>query len=157
MSSTALVESSAAPDPNKEVLVAVGTRVVDTNGRIKPPAGMSQGAWAMSANEKYLLIMQSDGYLVFYQVVSPPPGNNSSFRGKALWWIGGGPPVYTDAIFSFGLANGDLDILDKNGRPLAHFAPPDAIGGAPIALWLKDEGYFALVKESEVWRGPARS
>ncbi|WP_019868280.1 hypothetical protein [Methylovulum miyakonense] len=55
---------------------------------LQPGATLAQGQWIMSPNNACLLIMQTDGNLVLYQIAGAPPIGSTSFVGRALWATG---------------------------------------------------------------------
>jgi hypothetical protein len=54
-------------------------------GSIPLGTTMTPGQWAISASSLYVLIFQTDGNLVLYQVIGAPPVANSSFTAFAIW------------------------------------------------------------------------
>lgn len=46
---------------------------------------MTPGQWVISPSSRYILIFQTDGNLVLYQVIGAPPLANSSFTAFVMW------------------------------------------------------------------------
>lgn len=70
------------------VTVTVGNQVQVSGGNIPVGTTLTQGQWVISTANTYLLIMQTDGNLVLYQVIGTPPESGGTFTGFALWSTG---------------------------------------------------------------------
>ncbi|WP_190233754.1 hypothetical protein [Rhizobium sp. R339] len=68
--------------------VTLRDQIAAPRGEIPVGTSMQSNQWAISANGSYVLVMQTDGNLVLYQVAGPPPVANSSFQGFPYWSSG---------------------------------------------------------------------
>ncbi|MFC5570161.1 hypothetical protein ACFPN1_08835 [Lysobacter yangpyeongensis] len=72
-------------DPRVFATVPLGDQIAADGGNILPGTDMLPTQWAASANDGYVLILQTDGNLVLYQVVGVPPRAGASITGSPLW------------------------------------------------------------------------
>ncbi|MBN3865309.1 calcium up-regulated protein [Pseudomonas frederiksbergensis] len=103
---------ATSTNPSIFCTVPLGEPVQAENGYIPPNTQMLPGQWAASAGNGYVLLLQTDGNLVLYQVVGGPVSTNSSFTGSAIWATGTNDGAYfdvqTDGNLVLGTSEGNV-------------------------------------------------
>ncbi|HWO20648.1 MAG TPA: hypothetical protein VNO30_17890 [Kofleriaceae bacterium] len=123
------------------VNVSVGAQISAPGGNIPPGTTMQQGNWAISANNLYVLIMQTDGNLVLYQVVGAPPTPGGSFAGYAIWATMTNSTSDPGATFAV-QTDGNLVVYDANQNAL--WASGTANQAPPQELSIQTDGNLVL-------------
>ncbi len=120
--------------------VAVGQKQ-GSNGQISPGASwpMTNNYWAISEDNEYVLVAQSDGNLVYYRVIGDPPIGPGSFEGQALW-ASNTMDKANGGTFEF-QAGGNLVVLNSSGSQVWQ----SKTGGNPAYLVLSPGGNGELV------------
>ena len=100
---------ATSTNPSTFLTVPLGDPVQADNGNIPPNTRMLPGQWAAADGNGYVLLLQPDGNLVLYQVVTGPVAANSSFTGSAIWATGTNNGAYFDVQTDGNLVLGTSD------------------------------------------------
>ena len=104
----------------------------------------SKNMWLAPPNKERILIFQSDGNLVLYQVVDGAPANGS-FKGKAVW----DAESSKNQTQTFEVQNnGDLVVYDASRGVVWN---SKTTGVTPVGLYLQDDGNVVLYKSVPAW------
>jgi hypothetical protein len=129
--------------------VPVGTQIPAPNGQLPPGTTMQmQNEWAISTDQEYVLIAQSDGNLVLYEVIGQPPTPNGSFVGKFLW------ATFTndqDAAYFVVETDGNLEVYNQSGDSIW---ASNTVGDIPVYLAIQTDGNLALYVATVAWAEP---
>ena len=128
------------------VTVNVGTQISAPNGQLTPGTIMQmQNQWAISTDQEYVLIAQSDGNLVLYEVIGQPPTPNGSFVGKPLWATQtNGKSAATFKVQT----DGNLVVYDKSNKALW---ASNTAGKIPVYLAIQTDGNLVLYIATAAW------
>jgi hypothetical protein len=125
--------------------IPVGTPITAPGGDIAPGTIMQAGQWAISANNQYVLIFQTDSNLVLYQVIGTPPTSGGSFLGYPLWStqtaIGPDGGIFNRFVF---VTDGDLQVQQRIGLFYIPIWTSGTSGIQPARLSVQSDGNLVL-------------
>ncbi|WFU03323.1 hypothetical protein QA648_06095 [Rhizobium sp. CB3171] len=132
------------------VTVPVAGQIAAPNGEIPAGTTMQLNQWAISPNNLYVLIMQTDGNLVLYQVDGAPPKPNSTFQGYAIW----SSNTDDDIPFVFAIqTDGNLVIYNESVNPRQVMWSPNTQSSSPAYLAVQADANLVYYDTSKgvIW------
>jgi hypothetical protein len=146
--------TAVAPVAAREVLMKVKKKYGDKGCIYPGTLLMADQEWVISDDEEFVLIMQSDGNLVLYRVIGPPPQKfGDQLRGRDVW-SSGTVTVKRGHRFAF-QTDSNLVIYMENNQPVwqaqTYNPPGDPIKLEVVSFSEAPMGNFRLYKSVIVW------